>query len=100
MDHRTDVKTPDPSSAPVAEDGPGLTARQCRAARDLLDWTAEELARRSGASVQAIAGLEGQDRPFPLPDALAVARALKRAGVEFAGNGYPRLALFGEGAYS
>jgi len=100
MDDSSDVKTPAPSSAPFADDEAALTARQCRAARDLLDWTPEELARRSGTSVQAIAGFERLDRPFPLLDALAVARALKRAGVEFAGNGYPRLALFSEGAYS
>ncbi|MGF7177423.1 helix-turn-helix domain-containing protein [Azospirillum doebereinerae] len=92
------MKTPNPSSVPFVDDEAGLTARQCRVARDLLDWTPEELARRSGTSVQAISGFERLERPFPLPDALAVARTLKRAGVEFAANGHPRLALFSEGA--
>ncbi|CAO3432394.1 helix-turn-helix domain-containing protein [Azospirillum doebereinerae] len=97
MDIRTDVKTSDPSSVPSVDGEAALTARQCCAARDLLDWTPEELARRSGASVQAISGFERLERPFPLLDALAVARALKRAGVEFTANGHPRLALFSEG---
>ena len=75
-----------------------MTARQIRAARDLLDWTPEDLASRSGTCVQAIFGFECRGLPFTLLDALAVSRTLKRAGIEFAADGSPRLALFSEAA--
>ena len=62
-----------------------LTSVQIRAARALLRWTAEELARRSLLSVATIRRAELTDGETSLTAAndLAVRRVLEDAGVEF-----------------
>jgi hypothetical protein len=62
-----------------------LTSAQIRAARALLRWTAEELARRSLLSVATIRRAELTDGETSLTAAndLAVRRVLEDAGVEF-----------------
>jgi transcriptional regulator with XRE-family HTH domain len=62
-----------------------LNSAQIRAARALLRWTAEELARRSLLSVATIRRAELTDGETSLTAAndLAVRRALEAAGIEF-----------------
>ena len=63
-----------------------LTGSQCRAARALLDWSAGQLAERSGASLSSIQRLEAGARVIrPVADALE--RALEAGGVEFLPGG-------------
>lgn len=60
-----------------------LTAAQCRAARALLDWSQEELARRSEVAKRTVAELERGARE-PYPRTLAALRAtLEAEGVVF-----------------
>ena len=59
------------------------TARQCRAARALLDVSRDWLAKRSGVSKRAVANFEA-GKTIPIPNNLAAIRqALEEAGVEF-----------------
>lgn len=60
-----------------------LVALQCRGARAILNWSREELAKRSGVSVAALADFEtGKRAPYgrTLAD---IERVLVEAGVEF-----------------
>ncbi len=60
-----------------------ITSEQCRAARALLDWSQQELARRAKVARKTIADFElGLVRPYPrtLRDVVA---ALEEAGVSF-----------------
>jgi hypothetical protein len=68
----------------------GLTSAQIRAARALLRWSAEDLARASALGLNTIKRAELADNKTSLTVAndLAVRRALEAAGVEFIdGNG-------------
>ena len=70
--------------------GKPLTSAQIRAARSLLRWSAEDLARRSLLSVATIrrAELTEDETSMTAANDLAVRRALEAAGVEFIdGNG-------------
>jgi ribosome-binding protein aMBF1 (putative translation factor) len=62
-----------------------LTGAQIRAARALVRWSAEDLARESAVSVATIRRAELADRATPMTTAneLSVRRALESAGVEF-----------------
>ena len=62
-----------------------LTSAQIRAARSLIRWSAEDLARESSLSVATIRRAELADGETSMTAAnnLAVRRALEAAGVEF-----------------
>jgi transcriptional regulator with XRE-family HTH domain len=62
-----------------------LTSAQIRAARSLIKWSAEDLARRSSVSLRTIRRAELADRNTSMTTAneLAVRQALESAGVEF-----------------
>lgn len=62
-----------------------LSAGQIRAARGLLDWSQQELARQTKLSVQTIKRMEGVRGPEGSTEANveAVRRALENAGVVF-----------------
>jgi hypothetical protein len=62
-----------------------LTSDQIRAARALLRWRAEDLARASGVGVATIRRAELATGPtsMTLPNDMAVRRALEAGGVEF-----------------
>ena len=67
-----------------------LSSAQIRAARALLRWSAEDLARESLLSVATIrrAELSEKETSMTAANDLAVRRALEAAGVEFIdGNG-------------
>jgi transcriptional regulator with XRE-family HTH domain len=62
------------------------TGKQIRAARHLIDWTAEELAARARLTKDCILSIErGDSRPLPKTIA-SVSRALADAGVVFNGD--------------
>jgi transcriptional regulator with XRE-family HTH domain len=65
--------------------GGPLTSAQIRAARSLIRWSAEDLARESSLSVATIRRAELADRETSMTAAnnLAVRRVLEAAGVEF-----------------
>ena len=62
-----------------------LTSAQIRAARSLIRWSAEDLARESSLSVATIrrAELADDETSMTAANNLAVRRALEAAGVEF-----------------
>lgn len=62
-----------------------LTSPQIRAARGLLRWSAEDLAREAALGLATIRRAEGADYVTSMTTAnnLAVRRALEAAGVEF-----------------
>ena len=62
-----------------------LTSAQIRAARALLRWSADDLAKQSRVSVATIrrAELAPADTSMTAPNDLVVRRALEAAGVEF-----------------
>ena len=62
-----------------------LTSAQIRAARALIRWSAEDLARESAVSVTTIRRAELTDRETSMTTAndRAVRRALESAGIEF-----------------
>ena len=62
-----------------------LTSAQIRAARSLIRWSAEDLARESSLSVATIrrAELTDGETSMTAANGLAVRRALEAAGVEF-----------------
>jgi hypothetical protein len=62
-----------------------LTSPQIRAARGLLRWSAEDLAREATLGLATIRRAEGAENEtsMTLANDLAVRRALEGAGVEF-----------------
>jgi hypothetical protein len=64
---------------------PPLTSAQIRAARALIRWTAEDLARETALGVTTIRRAELTDRETSLTQAndRAIRYALEKAGVEF-----------------
>ena len=62
-----------------------LTSQQIRAARALLRWRAQDLARASAVGVATVrrAELAERETSMTAPNDLAVRRALESAGVEF-----------------
>ena len=69
-----DVKTPEP-----------LTSAQIRAARALIRWSAEDLARQSSVSTTSIrrAELNPSETKLTRVNDQAIRRTLEEAGVEF-----------------
>jgi transcriptional regulator with XRE-family HTH domain len=63
----------------------GLTSFQIRAARALVNWSAEDLARHSSVSLRTIRRAELGDRQTSMtaPNDLAIRRAFEVTGVEF-----------------
>ena len=63
----------------------GITSAQIRAARALLRWSANDLARQSSVGVNTIRRAEVAEKGTRLTAAneLAIRRALEAAGVEF-----------------
>jgi hypothetical protein len=74
-----------------------LTSGQIRAARALLRWRAEDLARESEVGVATIrrAELREKDTSLTAPNDRAIRRALENAGIEFidANGGGPGVRL-------
>jgi hypothetical protein len=62
-----------------------LTSFQIRAARALVKWSAQDLARHSTVSLRTIRRAELADRhaSMTVPNDLAIRRAFEAAGVEF-----------------
>jgi hypothetical protein len=62
-----------------------LTSAQIRAARALIRWSAEDLARESAVSVTTIRRAELTDKATAMTNAndRAIRRALESAGIEF-----------------
>jgi transcriptional regulator with XRE-family HTH domain len=68
-----------------------FTANQCRAARALLGWSQERLARESRVATRTIAGFE-MGKGVPLDRMLSdIRRALETGGVEFTNGNRPRV---------
>ncbi len=71
-----------------------LTRRHCRAARALLDWTAEDLAKRAGVHVVTVHTFES-DRHRPRDTTRdALQKALEEAGIEFSNGTAPGVKLY------
>ncbi len=67
-----------------------ITGAQMRAARALIRWSAEDLAREAMLGVATIRRAEAGDGPVQMTaaNAAAIARVLEAAGIEFiTGNG-------------
>ncbi|MCJ2035771.1 helix-turn-helix transcriptional regulator [Methylobacterium sp. J-068] len=62
-----------------------ITTRQAKAARALLAWSQEDLARASGVSIPTVKRLEAEDGPFGgrVDTAAKLQTALEAAGVIF-----------------
>lgn len=63
-----------------------IEARQIRAARALLDWTRDDLAKASGVSVPALTQIEGEHRMARGSSLDKIRGALEGAGVVFTDN--------------
>lgn len=64
-----------------------LTARQCRAARGLLDWSQADLAQAASVGASTVRNFEA-GRSIPVGNNLsAIVRALEEAGVELTATG-------------
>ena len=72
-----------------------LSGAQIRAARALLRWSAEELARKTSLGHNTIKRAEANDGKTSLTTAneLAIRRALESAGVEFTNGDRPGVRL-------
>ena len=68
------------SSSPIA-----LVSAQIRAARALIRWSAEDLARASAVSVTTVrrAELTEEETSLTMANDLSIRRALEGAGVDF-----------------
>ncbi|MFC5353961.1 MULTISPECIES: helix-turn-helix domain-containing protein [Azospirillum] len=64
-----------------------ITPAQCRAARGLLDWTQEELAKAAQVSAITIRGFEKEASSPRRATLAALRQALEAAGVEFTFEG-------------
>jgi transcriptional regulator with XRE-family HTH domain len=64
---------------------PALTSAQIRAARGLIRWSAEDLAKASALGLSTIrrAELAEEETSMTAANDLAVRRALEAAGIEF-----------------
>lgn len=70
-----------------ADNEPELTARQVRAARALLAWSQQDLAKQAGVATSTVADFErGQRTPVP-NNAEAMRAALTTAGITFLAGG-------------
>jgi transcriptional regulator with XRE-family HTH domain len=70
-----------------------ITAPQCRAARAMIGWTRQELARTSGVGFSTISDFEnGRHTPHAVNMA-AIVGALENAGIEFTNGDRPGLRM-------
>ena len=58
----------------------GLTPEQCRAARGLLDWTQEDLAKRAGVSRSTVRDYEKGRHVLHRTSAAQIVLALEKGG--------------------
>ena len=72
-----------------------ITAAQVRAARAMVKWTQQDLARASGVSLPTIKRMEAGDGPIRgiTDNVWKVQRALEAAGVEFINDDAPGIRL-------
>ena len=72
-----------------------ITAAQVRAARAMVKWTQQDLARASGVSLPTIKRMEASDGPIRgiTDNVWKVQRALEAAGVEFTNDDAPGIRL-------
>ena len=72
-----------------------LTGPQIKAARALVNWSAEDLSRQSSVSLRTIrrAEVAGWQTAMTTANELAVRRALELAGVEFTNGDQPGVRL-------
>ena len=60
-----------------------MTPTQCLAAREMLGWTAEDLARAAGVSVFTVRNFE-TEKSVPEPEVMtSMQRAFEGAGIQF-----------------
>jgi len=72
-----------------------MTPPQCRAARGLLNWNQDDLARAARLSVVTVRNFEN-DKSVPQRATLdVIQRALEGAGVEFTNGGKPGVRMRG-----
>lgn len=63
-----------------------ISPGQCRAARALLDWTQEELARKVGVALRTIRDFEnGRRQPLKVVRA-SIQQAFEQSGIQFLEN--------------
>jgi hypothetical protein len=76
-----------------------ITAAQMRAARALVRWSADDLARRSKLGVATVRRAEAADGHPPITEAncAAIQRVLEGAGVEFTNGDQPGVKLKAKG---
>ncbi|MGQ2906185.1 MAG: helix-turn-helix transcriptional regulator [Neoaquamicrobium sediminum] len=60
-----------------------IRPEQIRAARALIDWTREDLAKASGVTIRTLARIENSQTVPRLATLQALTAALKTAGIEF-----------------
>ena len=74
-----------------------ITASQCRGARAMLDWTQEDLAEKTGLTVNTISSFENGDHTPHDSNRRKIREALEAGGIEFIerGNGGPGARLRG-----
>ena len=60
-----------------------MTLAQCRAARELLDWTQIKLAEASRIAVATVIRFERNGRPVAVEAVQTIQRALETADIEF-----------------
>jgi transcriptional regulator with XRE-family HTH domain len=72
-----------------------ISGPQIRAARALLRWSAEDLAKRTKLGIMTIRRAEAVDGPVPITaaNADAIVRTLEAAGVEFIDGKAPGVRL-------
>ena len=64
-----------------------MTPKQCRAARALLGWNQESLARAAGCSVLTVRNFEKGRRALMPNNRQAIVDAFAKAGIEFIPDG-------------
>lgn len=60
-----------------------ISAEQCRAARQLLNWTAQDLEEASGISARTISLFETAKRELRASNMQSIIEAFSDAGIEF-----------------
>ncbi len=63
-----------------------ISPAQCRAARGLLDWKQETLARKAGVGLKTVQDFENGKRMPRNAMHIAIQQALEQAGIEFLDN--------------
>ena len=76
-----------------------ITVRHCKAARGLLDWTAAQLAEKSGVAVNTIHRWENHVHSPRQTTRDAIQKAFEEAGIEFSNGTAPGVKLYLEGKH-